>query len=119
MKIEYIKSPDLSNKILREVKWDKKIGDFISENSQICVLHIDQQENSLLTQILNEKIYKKTSAKITSKTSGTLHKTYSVEEIAHSGIICEISLITQELSLCSHEIEFGGICAKCGEVIDK
>ena len=117
--LNYINFPSLPNKTLKSIEWKAKQGDFVSENTLICYLILEFEEASLLSQILNTKVIKSEKLKIFSSYSGILHKKSTTEEIEATNIICIIRTIEDNIEdqilECDHEIEYGGICVKCGQ----
>lgn len=121
---EYITAPNLCKKVLRSVKWEFSIGDQIEENSLLCTLVIDTEEFSLLSEILNQKLFVSEKKQIYSHVVGILHKVNSVEEILTTNIVCVVrkesgSQREDEIFECSHDIEYGGICGECGKMLEE
>ena len=116
--IRYFHSP---NKILRDIKWEVKIGDLVLENSIICTLFLDEEESSLLSQILNKKIFISHKKVINSHISGIVFKINTKEEILSTQIIASLkTLDSNELFDCDHNMQYGTICVKCGvEIAEK
>lgn len=110
---EIIKCPDLGNKILREVIWKVTVSQAITEKVLLCVLVVDDEDHGLLTQILNQKLYNSKKLEIHTTIIGTVEKINSLEEILKSSELCTIKT-SDENNDCEHEIEYGGMCVKCG-----
>jgi hypothetical protein len=117
--LEFIKSPDLSSKTLKKVEWELKQGEFVSENAIVCTMILEHQEKSLLSEILNTQILKPEKIKIKSPLSGVLYKINTIEEIITTKTVCAVKSLENPHNDCSHDIEYGGICVKCGEVLEK
>ena len=125
---EHIPAPNFLNKILRAVKWEFTVGDPISEGSLLCTLFLDIEEFSLLSQILNKKVFTSEKHLVHSSREGVLHKTNTIHEILESGTLCTlksglncefIENIDSLFPICEHEIEYGGICGKCGLILEE
>ena len=117
-----VKCPNIEQKKLKNINWTVKVGTVVSENSNICVLHLETEENNFLKHILNQHIYKSEKIKVQCHSSGVVHRLCNIKEVLETGILCEIEEETSasiNSDSCTHETEFGGICVSCGQILEK
>jgi hypothetical protein len=118
--IEHIKCPNIDKKQIAKINWFVKTGAVVKEKTKICSLTLEYQDNSLLKHILAQAISKNQNVFVQSTISGTVQRLFTIEEIQETGVICAIRMENEpdSDSACAHEIEFGGICGKCGQSLE-